>query len=109
MSTTNTSKIERELVTVVRRIDEAARLVDKKVHLFMELRDSGVTQARIGELSGMSDVGVMLAIRRHHTRHAKGVAALAAARDDAERAEAEALLCHVCSTGVVPEPVAADA
>lgn len=109
---TNTSKTERELVAVCRRIDEAARLVDKKVHLFIELRDAGVTQARIGELSGMSDVGVMLAIRRHHARHAKGLAALAAARNDAERSEAEALICQYCADEAaadVQEPVTADA
>lgn len=108
MSTT--SRTERELVAVCRRIDEAARLVDKKVHLFMELRDADVTQARIGELSGMSDVGVMLAIRRHHARHAKGVAALGVARNDVERAAAEALICHICAAAdVVQEAVAADA
>lgn len=100
----NTSKTERELLAVVRRIEEASRLVDKKVHLFMALRAEGVTQARIGTMVGMSDVGVKLAVDRHHVRHAKGLAALAQARDDAERAEAEALICHICSEAAVQEP-----
>ncbi len=107
MTANPTAKTERELVALCRRIDEVNRLNDRKVHLFMDLRAAGVTQARIGELAGLSDVGVHNAISRHVTRHAKGRATLPDARDDKERAEAEALLCAICAEA--EEPVGADA
>ncbi len=94
---TPATKRERDLVALCRRISDLERLNDKKVHLFSELREDKVTQARIGALAGMSDVGVALAIKRHHKRHEKGVAALAVARDPIETAEAQSLVCLICA------------
>lgn len=110
----STPQLERELVALHRRIGDLERLNDRKVHLFMALRSAKpkVTQSRIGQLVGMSDVGVHNAISRHKTRHAKAVRALAIARDDAERTEAESLICLICAgeeADAAEEPVAAEA
>ena len=94
-----TQALERELAQVCRRIDEAAKLSDRRVHLFIDLRSAGVTQARIGEVANMSDVGVVLAIKRHGERQDKVRAKVANARTDAERTAAEAELCSYCATG----------
>lgn len=107
MSTT--TKLERDLVTLCRRIDDLTRLNDQKVHLFMRLREQNVTQARIGELAGISDVGVIQAIKRHHKRHGQAVIDRDRARDEKERSSAEAEMCAICAASEEPEPIAVDA
>ena len=99
-TTTNpktTAALEKELAAICRRLEATAELQDRRVHLFIDLRTAGVTQARIGEVAGMSDVGVVLAIKRHLARQAKAEAKLSEARDDTERAEATAELCPFCT------------
>jgi adenine C2-methylase RlmN of 23S rRNA A2503 and tRNA A37 len=91
----NTAKAERELVTVLRKIADLERLNHRKTHLFMELKAEGVTQTRIAELAGMSDVGVALAISRHATNQAKLRRKMEKA-DEEERATLAAGLCELC-------------
>lgn len=105
MSTTSTASpkatqaLERELASVCRKIDEAAKLSDRRVHLFIDLRAAGVTQARIGEVASMSDVGVVLAIKRHGERQAKLEQRIANARDDFERDTLRGERCPYCAEG----------
>lgn len=94
-----TAALERELASVCRKIDEAAKLSDRRVHLFIDLRAAGVTQARIGEVASMSDVGVVLAIKRHGERQAKLEQKIADARDDFERDSLRAERCAFCAQG----------
>lgn len=92
----STAALERELVQVCRKLDEATKLQDRRIHLFMDLRAAGVTQKRIGDVAGMSDVGVVLAIKRHRKRQDDALDKLADARGDVEVAAAREELCAFC-------------